>query len=62
MSLIHTGVVAGVAPGAAIAGIVVDSSGASAAYLVSLGAGALAAVAAQALPRSERAPEAVAPQ
>lgn len=51
MSLLHTGVVAGVAPGAALAGLVIDHSGASAAYLVSLAAGTLAAVVAQLLPR-----------
>lgn len=54
MSLLHTGVVAGVAPGAALAGLVVDRSGASAAYLVSLAAGTVAAVVAQLLPRTDR--------
>lgn len=39
MALLHTGVVGGVAPGAAVAGAVVDSSGASAAYVVSVVAG-----------------------
>lgn len=52
MSVIHTGIVAGVAPGATLAGIVIDSTGASPAYLVAVGAGLLAAVAAQALPRT----------
>ncbi len=51
MSLLHTGVVSGVAPGAALAGLVIDRSGASSAYLVSLAAGTLAAVVAQLLPR-----------
>ena len=51
MALLHTGVVAGVAPGATIAGFVVDHSGASTAYLVPLATGLLAAVAAQLLPR-----------
>lgn len=51
MAIIQTGVVAGVAPGAALSGVVVEHSGASAAYLVSLGAGVLAALAAQVLPR-----------
>ncbi len=51
MSVLHSGVVAGVGPGAALAGLVVDASGASSAYLVSLAAGVLAALAAQALPR-----------
>ncbi len=50
MALLQTGLVAGVAPGAAFAGIVVDHSGASPAYLVPLGAAVLAAVAARALP------------
>ena len=54
MSLLHTGIVAGVAPGAALAGIVIDRSGASAAYLVSLAAGTLAALVAQLLPRTRR--------
>lgn len=52
MAIMHTGLVAGVAPGATISGFVVDHSGASAAYLVSLGAGIVAALAAQAIPRS----------
>lgn len=51
MAMVQTGLVAGVAPGAAASGFVVDSTGASAAYLVSLGAGVLAAVAALSLPR-----------
>jgi predicted MFS family arabinose efflux permease len=51
MAIMQTGVVAGVAPGAALSGWVVDAHGASAAYLVSLGAGLLAAIAAQAIPR-----------
>jgi MFS family permease len=51
MAMVQTGLVAGVAPGAAASGFVVDSAGASAAYLVSLGAGVLAAVAALSLPR-----------
>ena len=53
MSLLHTGVVAGVAPGAALAGLVIDRSGASSAYLVSLAAGTLAAVVAQLIPRRQ---------
>jgi cyclic 2,3-diphosphoglycerate synthetase len=43
---LETAFVAGVAPGAAIAGHVIDSHGPSAAYLVSLAAGLVAAVAA----------------
>jgi len=50
MALLQTGLVAGVAPGAALAGVLVDRSGASASYLVPLGAAVLAALAARALP------------
>ena len=50
MALLQTGLVAGVAPGAALAGLLVDHSGASASYLVPLGAAVLAVLAAQALP------------
>ncbi|MCW2813212.1 MAG: Major Facilitator Superfamily protein [Nocardioides sp.] len=46
MAFIQTGIVAGVAPGAALAGIVIDASGASPAYLVSVGGGVLALAAA----------------
>jgi MFS family permease len=49
MALLQTGLVAGVAPGAALAGVVVDHAGASPAYLVPLGAALVASVAAQAL-------------
>ncbi|MXG88585.1 MFS transporter [Nocardioides flavescens] len=51
MAWIQTGVVVGIAPGAALSGAVVDAAGASPAYLVSLGAGLLAAAAALAIPR-----------
>jgi MFS family permease len=51
MAIMHTGIVAGVAPGAMLSGLVVDHAGASAAYLVSLAAGVLAALAAQTVPR-----------
>ncbi len=51
MAIMQTGLVAGVAPGATLSGLVVDHQGASAAYLVSVGAGVVAAVAAQLLPR-----------
>lgn len=61
MGVIHTGIVAGVAPGATLAGIIVDTWGASPAYLVSVGAGFLAAVAAQALPRRADDPVAAEP-
>lgn len=47
MAILHTGIVAGVAPGAAVAGYVVDHSGASAAYAVALVGGVLGALAAQ---------------
>jgi len=50
MALLQTGLVAGVAPGAALAGITVDHAGASPAYLVPLGAAVLAVAAARALP------------
>jgi MFS family permease len=46
MTLVETAAVAGVAPGAALAGHIIDSHGPSAAYLVSLFAGLVAAVAA----------------
>ncbi len=46
LAFLQTGLVAGVAPGAAVAGLVIDAHGASAAYLVSVGGGALALVAA----------------
>ena len=47
MSVVQTGLVAGVAPGATLSGLVVDAAGASTAYLVPLGAGLLAVLAAQ---------------
>lgn len=56
MAIMQTGLVAGIAPGATISGLVVDEAGASAAYLVSVGAGVLAALAAQLLPREPREP------
>ncbi|KAA1416317.1 MFS transporter [Nocardioides humilatus] len=46
MMLLQTGIALGLAPGAALAGVVIDDAGASAAYLVSLGGGLLALVAA----------------
>ncbi|WP_340538237.1 MFS transporter [Nocardioides sp. GXZ039] len=46
MAFVQTGIVFGVAPGAAIAGAVVDHAGASPAYLVSAAGGAIALVAA----------------
>jgi predicted MFS family arabinose efflux permease len=52
IAIIHTGLAAGLAPGAALAGLVIDAHGASASYVVALGGGAVAAVAALALPRT----------
>jgi MFS family permease len=46
MAIVETALVAGVAPGAALAGRIIDSHGASRAYLVSLVAGLVAAAAA----------------
>lgn len=46
MAVVGTALVAGVAPGAALAGRIIDTHGASRAYLVSLVAGLVAAVAA----------------
>ena len=51
MAIMQTGLVAGVAPGATLSGLVVDDSGASAAYVVSVAAGVVAALAALAIPR-----------
>lgn len=51
MAIVHTGIAAGVAPGAAIAGLLIDGYGASVAYLLPLVAGAIAAAAAQVAPR-----------
>ena len=53
MAIMQTGLVAGVAPGATIAGVVIDAHGASVAYLVCVAAGVVAAIAAQTLPRAE---------
>jgi MFS family permease len=52
MSMIHVGLAAGLAPGSALAGVVVDAAGASPAYLVSVCAGVVATLAAQTLPRT----------
>jgi MFS family permease len=51
MAIMQTGLVAGVAPGATLSGLVIDHQGASAAYLVSAVAGSVAAAAALAIPR-----------
>ena len=50
ISMIHVGISAGLAPGAALAGVVIDAAGASPSYLVTVGAGLLAALAALAVP------------
>jgi hypothetical protein len=52
IAVIHTGLAAGLAPGAALAGLVIDAHGASPSYLVALGSGVAAALAALALPTS----------
>jgi Major Facilitator Superfamily len=44
IAIIHTGLAAGLAPGAALAGLVIDADGASASYLVALGGGITAAL------------------
>jgi MFS family permease len=59
MMLLQTGLALGLAPGAALAGVVIDASGASAAYLVSLGGGLLALAAALATRVPERPAAAV---
>lgn len=46
LAFLQTGIVAGVAPGAALAGVVVDARGASAAFLVSFAGGVVALLAA----------------
>src|SRR4051794_3576480 len=57
MAIIHTGMAAGVAPGATLSGLVIDAQGPSAAYAVAVAAGLLAALAAQTLPRGVTDPE-----
>jgi MFS family permease len=46
MAVLHNGLIGGVAPGATVAGIVIDAHGASPSYLVSLGGGVIALAAA----------------
>lgn len=53
MAIMQTGLVAGVAPGATLSGLVVDHQGASAAYLVSVAAGTVAAIAGLTIPRQK---------
>lgn len=63
MMLLQTGIALGLAPGAALAGVVIDEAGASAAYFVSFSGGVLALAAALAtrVPARDRA-EAGAPE
>jgi MFS family permease len=49
IAIMHTGIATGIAPGAALAGLMIDAHGASASYVVALGGGIVAAVAALAL-------------
>lgn len=51
MALVHTGIVAGVAPGATLAGVVIDAHGASTAYVIPVVAGVVGAIAARLTPR-----------
>lgn len=44
MAVLHTGLAAGIAPGATLTGVVVDASGAAAAYAVPAAAGLAGAV------------------
>lgn len=57
MAILHTGLIAGVAPGATIGGFVVDAHGANAAYLVAVAAGAIGVLAAQATRLVREEPE-----
>lgn len=64
IAVLHTGLVAGVAPGAWLAGVLVDSRGPAAAYAVALAggvAGAAIAVVTSALARPRPAPEPAVP-
>lgn len=51
MALLSMGIIGGVAPGAALAGVIVDDAGAATAYWLPVAAGATAVLAAQLLPR-----------
>jgi predicted MFS family arabinose efflux permease len=46
IAILHTGLAAGLAPGAALGGLAIDAHGASASYVVAVGAGIVAAVSA----------------
>jgi predicted MFS family arabinose efflux permease len=52
IAISHTGLAAGLAPGAWLSGLVIDAHGASPSYLVALGGGVVAALVAMALPLS----------
>jgi hypothetical protein len=52
IAISHTGLAAGLAPGAALAGLVIDAHGASPSYVVALGGGVVAALTSLALPSS----------
>jgi MFS family permease len=52
IALSHTGLAAGLAPGAALSGLVIDAHGASPSYLVALAGAVVAAIASLAVPRS----------
>ncbi|MGL5826868.1 MAG: MFS transporter [Nocardioides sp.] len=54
LAVMHTGIAAGLAPGAALAGQIIDVYGAAAAYLVALGAGVFGALAAWLTPSAQR--------
>jgi MFS family permease len=56
MAVLHTGLAAGVAPGAALAGIVIDTRGAAVSYAVPAAAGLLGALVAFLVLRSDAAP------
>jgi len=58
MAFLHTGLIGGVAPGATLAGIVIDAHGASPSYLVSFGGGLVALGAALVTRTSVRAHDA----
>jgi predicted MFS family arabinose efflux permease len=51
MAIVHTGIAGGVAPGAALAGVVIDGWGASTAFFIPVVCGALLAVAVHSTPR-----------
>jgi hypothetical protein len=50
IAILHTGLATGLAPGSALAGLAIDAHGASAGYVVAVGAGVVAAVSAFTLP------------